>query len=100
MATTVNQGRSFFIQNITVNSGVQTPFTVPAALQNTYNVNAMIIKCRTAADMTLTLNKGDGNYFTIPSGTSLLLDINTIQPVIGYLSAGSNVVAEILMKVE
>lgn len=101
MSTVVNSGKDFSIQNVTVPASAPIAVTIPTTLLNPDRVSSVIIQCRTSVAMQLTRNSGDGNYFTIPSGTALSLDISTLSSPCFYLqSASGTVIAEIIFATE
>lgn len=69
MATITTSGQDFQIRNITVNSTTDTP------IDFSQKVVTALIRCRTAVDLYVRHNDNDADYFTIPSGTTLTLDI-------------------------
>lgn len=77
MATTVNSGVNFEIRNITLNSTTDTP------VDFNVQVNSVVLKCRTAVDITIRRTSGGADYFTIPSGQSLTLDAATLDNSLG-----------------
>ena len=73
MATTISKGRNIEILNLTLASDDDIQLGFVNA------VNSVIIKARTGVDIQVRSSRGAGNYYTIPSGDSLTLDI--ISPV-------------------
>lgn len=101
MATTVNSGRDFFVQNVTVSAAAPTPVTIEASALTTYHVSSVIISCRTSVALQLTRGQNDGNFFTIPAGGSLTLSIDPLASPMFYLQSQSgSVTAEILLLLE
>ena len=93
MAQTVNSGREIHIWNFTLS-------TTATKIVLNQKVNSLVIRCRTAVDLYLR-EGGAGDYFTIPAGSSLTLDINTNTYEPFYLSASTGTpVAEILGTLE
>ena len=91
MATTVNAGQEFDIWNFTLSS------TADTAIVLNRKVNSITIRCRSSIDLYLRSGGGANDYFTIPSGSTFNLDINTGTLTPFYLrSASSTPVAEIL----
>lgn len=70
MSTSVNSGKDFFIWNYSVGTS-DTPIVL-----NQY-VNSLLIRCRTAVALDLRESAGASTYFTIPSGTTLTLNLST-----------------------
>ena len=62
-------GQDFEIRNITLNSSTDTP------VDFNQHLNSAILKCRTSVDVYIRRTSGDSNYFTIPAGGSLSLDV-------------------------
>ena len=74
---------------------IQIGFTQP--------VNGVLIKCRTAVDIQVRTSPGAGDYYTIASGTTLVLDLvgdvkgQTVTPTNIWLrSVSATPVAEII----
>lgn len=97
MATIVSKGLAVEILNLTLSStdDIQIGFTQP--------VNSCFIKCRTSVDIQVRTSRGAGNYYTIPSGQSLQLDLRGVEkdgavsPLNVWLrSTSSTPVAEVL----
>lgn len=74
MATSINSGADFEIRNITVNSTTDTP------IDFNNRVNSVLIRCRSSVDLYVRYLPNASDYFTIPSGTSLSLDVSMRRP--------------------
>jgi hypothetical protein len=70
MATATNSGSDFEIRNITVNSSSDTPVDFNS------RVNSVLIRCRSSIDLYIRYDRNSADYFTIPAGTSLSLDVS------------------------
>ena len=94
MATFVSSGSKFRIWNFTLS-------TDPQQIVLNEEVNTLVIRCREAIDLYLKPNTGAGEYFTIPSGTALTLDVHTgnLEPF-SLHAASSTPVAEIIGIIE
>lgn len=91
MATVTNAGQDFEIRTITLNSSNDT---IVDFLQR---VNSIIIRCRTAVDIYIRHDNNSADYFTIPAGSSLTLDVGMGTKTPCYLRASSgNPIAEII----
>jgi len=97
MATITAKGRNISIINLTLSSTADTQigFAQP--------VNAVSIRCRTAVDLQLRTTKSSPDYVTIPSGTTLTLDlVDNVQNAdvqatnLWLRSASTSPVAEII----
>lgn len=70
----------------------------------TESINTLIIKCRTGVDLQVRSSRNSPDYFTVPSGQSLTLDIlgninslGVVDPLnIWIRSATGSIVAEVL----
>ena len=81
MATLTNSGQNYEVRNITLNS------TTDTAIDFNQQVNSIVIKARTSVDVYIRRTSNDGNYFTIPAGSSLMLDVSmTDNSQGGYIS--------------
>lgn len=69
MATLIAKGRNVEVLNLTLSStdDIQIGFV--------NQVNAVLIKARTAVDIQVRSTRGAPSYFTIPSGSTLTLDL-------------------------
>jgi len=90
MPTLVSSGQDFRIWNFTLS-------TSDTQIVLNEKVNSLIIKCRTSVDLYLRRSGGDSEYFTIPAGSSLTLDILTsnLEPF-ALRAASGTPVAEII----
>ena len=97
MATIVTGGQYAEILNFTLSSSddVQVGFTKAC--------NTILIKARTAADIQVRTSRNANHYFTIPSGTTLTLQMvgkienGVVQPTNIWLrSASATPVAEVI----
>ena len=97
MATTISKGTTAEILNLTLSStdDIQIGFVNA--------VNAVIIKCRTAADIQIRTSRSAPHYYTLPSGGTLTLDVSTkfqdgvVKPTNLWLrSVSSTPVAEVM----
>lgn len=97
MATITASGRQIEVQNRTLGTtdDTQVGFVNPC--------NGVIIKCRTAGDIQVRASRANPFYYTIPSGSSLQLDLvgnilsGVVQPTNIWLrSASGTVIAEVL----
>lgn len=69
MATTTNSGQNFQIRNITLNSTTDTP------IDFSQQVNSILMRSRTSVDVYVRRTSGAADYFTIPTGGTLSLDV-------------------------
>ncbi len=91
MATVVTAGQDFEIRVITLNATTDTPIDF---LQK---INAFTIKCRSNVDIYLRHDINSADYFTIPAGGSLTLDVAVGNKVPCYLrSSSGTVIVEVL----
>ena len=99
MATITSGGKTLTVKNLTLSatSDIQVGFTQA--------VNTVLIKCRTAVDIQVRSSSGATEYFTIPSGQSVTLNMfGSIDPATGIAyptdiwlrSSTGSVVAEII----
>lgn len=72
MSTSTNAGKKFRVWNFTLS-------TSDTAITLNQNVNSVLIQCRTNIDLYIRQGSGDSDYFTIKAGSSLTLDINTVN---------------------
>ncbi len=91
MATFVSSGSNFRVWNFTLSSSDDTQIVLNE------RVNTLVIRCRSAVDIYLKRSAGATDYFTIPSGTALTLDVHTgnLEPF-SLKAASSSPVAEII----
>ena len=66
----VTGGQEFRIWNFTLS-------TSDTQIVLNQRVNTLVIRCRTSVDLYLRRSNGDDYYFTIPSGSSFVLDVAT-----------------------
>lgn len=92
MATAINSGADFEIRNITVNSTTDTP------IDFNNRVNSVLLRCRSNIDLYIRYDRNSSDYFTIPSGTSLSLDVSMRRQDDAFYvrSASSNPVVEVI----
>ena len=97
MGATVIKGTTIEVKNLTLSStaDIQIGFIRP--------VNSVIIKARTAVDIQVRSSSSAVDYYTIPSGASLQLDVEgnikdgAVQPTNIWLrSVSATPVAEII----
>lgn len=97
MATIVAGGRAIEVKNLTLSStsDIQIGFINPC--------NSVIIKARTSVDIQIRASSGAVDYYTIPSGQSLKLDLvgnikdGAVQPTnIWIRSVSATPVVEII----
>lgn len=69
MPTLISKGRSIEVLNLTLSS------TDDIQLGFVNDINAVIIKARTAVDIQVRSSRNSNSYYTIPSGSSLTLDL-------------------------
>lgn len=86
MATSINYGNDFRVWNFSVGATSDTQIILNK------EVNAVIIKCRTAVDLYLKRGAGDTYYFTIASGTIFTLPMSTPNLEPFALKSGSGTV--------
>ncbi len=96
MPQVVIGGQDYEIRNITLSS------TDDTEVDFNEQVNSVVIRCRTEVDMQFRKTDNNGNYFTIPAGSSLTLDVNVTDKaqggfIFGFLRAASGTpVAEVI----
>jgi|ERR1035437_1122096 hypothetical protein len=73
MATLVTKGQNVEILNLTLSStdDIQVGFI--------NDINSIIIKARTAVDIQIRTTRNSNYYYTIPSGTSLEVDMTGVE---------------------
>lgn len=91
MATTVNMGSRLEILNLTLSDSTDT------AIELVNQTNNILIRNRSSGDIYFRVGDGDTEYFTIPAGQSLTVELGARQNVAGYLRAATNGhIAEVL----
>lgn len=92
MAQKVMMGENLEILNLAVTDSADTPVTF------TQNINNMLIRCRTAdLDLQFRTSSGATEYFTIPTGQSLTVELGSRTPIAGFVrSASGNADVEVL----
>ena len=90
MATVTTGGQEFRIWNFTL-------ATTDTQIVLNERVNSLVIRCRQQIDIYLRRSSGDSDYFTIPAGSSLTLDVQVrnLEPL-ALRSASGTPVVEIL----
>jgi len=91
MAQTINMGSNVEIVNYVLSDSADT------AIELTNKTNNILIRNRNDGEIYYRTSNGASNYFTIPSGQSLTVELGAREQTAGYLRAGtSGHVAEIL----
>lgn len=70
MPTLISKGRLIEVLNLTLSS------TDDIQLGFVNDINSVTIKARTAVDIQVRASRANPNYYTIPSGGNLTLDLN------------------------
>lgn len=91
MAVIVNMGNNVEILNLTLNASTDV------AIDFTVNINNILIRNRGSGDLQYRKNDNDAEYFTVPEGLSLTVELGARSTNAGYLRAGTGTpVAEVL----
>lgn len=79
-------GQNYEIRNISAGTASDTP------IDFNNKVSTFIIRCRSSVDIYLRRSNNGADYFTIPAGATLTLDVTIGNQIVGYVRSSSGTV--------
>ena len=97
MAITINSGSTVEIQNLSLNASTDVAVT---GVQEK-KLNNILVRSRQEADIQVRATNNATNYFTIPSGQSLTMDMGVRNDTPFYLRSATGIItAEVVITYE